>query len=548
MRNISKFLWFAVFLTVAVLGSGLAWRPQEQTREDRTAPIVKSQDASLAKAIPDWVKDVRHLRSIGDAETARQILRQNSSAEVYAGDSGPLTPADRPLMFEESAGKSPDGVLQWQDPDIPIFNFANYEDRPDLAVRLDTSTPDIYAIAERHQENDPYYDDLVLRASADNGRTWGTTKTISHTTNDYRWPRMTQIGSGYLGVVFEDHLNPNLYADIMKVNTANFDDCIIWLLDNDGARNEFRPEIASDIADYPAAPYTYAAYVSTAGKDVRIFLRRSEDGEHTWTSRIEIAHLPDWSSYTSVSLAINGDMLYCAYTSGDDSSAQSHNIEVKTSWDYGNTWSAAATIADTANVERSPRIAAADADHAVCVYQNCTQNATYYAYTQNGGISWVTDIWLADNNAWENWPEVKATIPAGFFYVAYHKNTPDEVYIKRAPYADPNGSSWTSLGNVKANLNVLAENRNSALLAKVHPNGGFSAAVAWAEKVAGSAANYDVRFDAEWLPQYTLNLTKSGAGGGEVRVDGKLIGAGQRKLFQRDRLSSRPSRRRGGFV
>jgi hypothetical protein len=524
MRNSSKFLWFTVFLALTVLGSGLALRPQEQKGEDRTAPIVKSQDASSTQLIPDWVKEVRRLRSVGNAETARQILRQNSPAEVYAGDSGPLTPADRPQVFEESAGKTPDGLLQWQDNDIPVFSSSEIESRPDLAVKLDTSTADIYAVAERHSSSSSTgFDDLVLRASSDNGQTWGATKTISHTANDYRWPRISQIGASHLGVVFEEYAYPQFYANVMKVNAANFDDDSVWRLDSDAARTEFRPAITSDIADYPTAPYTYVAYISQGSSPwntTAIYLKRSEDGEQTWTSRIEISKYSYWCPDMTVALAVKNDVLYCAYTYGDPSSFLGYNVLVKTSYDYGNSWSPGSPIANTPDPERFPRIAAADADHAVCVYQrDGSPGGAYYAYTQDGGASWITDILLATTVEPTSCPEVKATVPSAFFYVSYFDTYTETVHLKRAPYADPNASAWTYRGNAKTTANALPGDQTPALVAKIHPNGGFGGALAWRSGGAGD----DVYFDAEWMPAYSLNLSKSGAGTGKVRVEGKLL-------------------------
>ena len=123
-----------------------------------------------------------------------------------------------------------------------------------MAVRLDTSTSDIYAIAERHSTSSSTgFDDLVLRASPDNGRTWGAIKTISHTTSGVPLAaHLPGIGSEHLGVAFEEYTGSTFYANLMAIGISNFDDINIWRLDSDTSRAEIRPVVASDIADYPA--------------------------------------------------------------------------------------------------------------------------------------------------------------------------------------------------------------------------------------------------------------------------------------------------------
>ena len=320
----------------------------------------------------------------------------------------------------------------------------------------------------------------------------GAIKTISHTTSDYRWPRISQIGSEHLGVAFEEYTGSTFYANLMAIGISNFDDINIWRLDSDTSRAEIRPVVASDIADYPAAPYIYAAYVSL-GKNAEgddntwVYVKRSENGGQTWTSPIYVQFLDLQCPDITIALAIKGDVLYCAYTTGGPYSwAGSYNIQVRTSLDYGNTWSAGASIANTSAEERfpgspPPPTAGPFASTSATVPRaGPTMPTPRTAAPRGSRISCWPLPWSRHPV-----PRSRATDPSAFFYVSYFDTYTETVHLKRAPYADPNASAWTYLGNAKTTANALSGDQTPALVAKIHPNGGFGGALAWRSGARG---------------------------------------------------------------
>jgi hypothetical protein len=516
-------LWtLGIFPAAVVLGLGLVAQSQDNAKIPLTPRVIHSTDILPYEEPPEWLKEVRYYRMIGEAQKGREILREHTPANLRAEETLPLAPLPDVSLASETSGDDGKSRIQWANPDTPIFDFGVREQNPDITARTTVAgAPDLYVVAEKLSGGS--FDDLVIRRSTNHGLTWGPIKTISDTMYALSAPRIVQILPEYLGIVYE----MNGLPVFMKMNATNFDEYTSWYLDNYGGHTYFKPAITSDIVDYPGGPYLYAVWFDyNPGWGVYVYFRRSEDGGATWAayqSLFVIGQLLNAGQDYRLSLSIKNDALYCAISAYRDAN-YSFDVVVRKSLDYGNTWSSSQYIANTGNSEKFASVAAADANHALCVYQRYgLDRDIYYAYTQNGGSSWITDNVLSNTDDDDLGPDVKATVPANEFYVGFQRaGFPAQIRLTKAPFADPNSAAWTSLGNVKNSSNNCPFDKTVAILAKSNPAGGTSASAVWSEWSA--AGDGDVFFDAGWLPQHTLTLTKGGTGNGTVKVNGSSYG------------------------
>jgi hypothetical protein len=509
------------FILLCLLSAGA----QKDEKKPPDEKIVFAEPQIINSELDSRAQKLAYYCRIGDEAGARRLfefmfpraqqsLRKNESGYYVFS----INFNDIPDEFKNDQIR-----LEWLFGDTPVMNSSDHEKRPTLEARAGvTGMPDLYVAAERWLGT-LQAEGIRVRRSPDHGQTWPSTYDATILgAYPLAFPKMTQIGLDYMGIVFTSQRSPTDH-DIYfaRVNCTNFDSITVSALDSRPLHHTL-PAVACNYLDYPLEHVIYVIYYEISGLTSKLILSLSIDNGMTWSFPMQIAEFST-PRKPCCSIDCKDNLVYIAYTYNQGSS---DGIAVMKSTSFGVTWGGYAAIATSSVNESYPVIAVKNWNSVFVIYErqaSSTDRDIYYAYTSNGGTNWMTNNALASSTADERYPTIRAFKPASYpndIQAAYELLPENQIIIRSASYLSP--TIWTSPLNVKDSDRELSADYGLALAQKYDPDGGLGASLAWVE--TDESTNDDVYFDAEWLTTitYTLSLTKAGTGGGHVKVNGTL--------------------------
>ncbi|RKY87788.1 hypothetical protein DRQ11_05320 [candidate division KSB1 bacterium] len=341
------------------------------------------------------------------------------------------------------------------------------------------------------EDADANYLDIYM--STDNGNTWNYYFSIYGGDNDPVNPSIV-VGEGsedWLFIAYE--LGNDLYVYRENLDTGDYD--FILVVSNPvGVKH---PQICVDSPEfsYWYVYITYAFGIIGAKQDYwEVRFQRSTDFGATWSSPITIA-TPAYGHLPRLDIDYGGDNLYIAYD--NEYGPDDHDVYVRRSVDFGNTWDPAVALGYTTDDEYDPRVAATNGGSTVVVaytrfYADSDSDIVLYYSTDNGN-TWNYSFlpWTYDD---EKTVDLVVSQSYGRIHAAFWRAW--DVRYTWASYSDP--SSW------EPTILINEDNWVSGIYTRptitVNPTQTLEeeACIAWTDYRFGIP--YRVYFDAAYIP------------------------------------------------
>ena len=383
----------------------------------------------------------------------------------------------------------------WDTSDRLVAGTANREIGPSLEVRHNSvNDNEIYLACELWQGS-AAQDKILIKWSVNHGNIWipgGVA--FEYANSKLSSPRIAQVTDRHMGVVFGRKLIDSEERDILFWrHPVDFSgDWGYSCPDNSTGTNDGFPVIASDYIDYPSASWVYVAYHRLEDSGHKLLFVRSTDSGITWEEPVILSSSPLSPAYQVASLYYDSieDVLWLAYIY--KYSDTTYRFLVLKSEDYGQTWEYLIHL-PSSNIIDNVSITALG--NKVWVAEN-TGGYTYIVYSEDSGNTWQSARIDGELGIQAYLAQIKTTEGSNYVYCVFTKNFSD-VTLARAPVSSP--GSFTTIGNVKDTSAVLHTSAPLGLLVSRNPSGQYQASVSWTQEFGSS--DYNIYFDAEWLPQ-----------------------------------------------
>ncbi|MFC2161239.1 hypothetical protein ACFLRX_06255 [Acidobacteriota bacterium] len=371
--------------------------------------------------------------------------------------------------------------------------LAIHEKSPSLSTKAGTS--DLYLAAECWNLNMSFVEPKYIRIirSQNDGQDWMASPMITLVPEHGDWtsPRMTQISSEYMGVVFCNGLN-----------SGNHDVGFLWFNSTDlnehdwnfvalSSNDLLKPTIVSDFNDNPDNPRIYVVFYEIVGFKSHLLCSYSDDIGINWSvPQIVDKFSAPTNPYCSIDYV--DDWIFVSYTVKETDG--SDGIVVALSDDYGNSWDYHYTIADSSANEWYPQISAFTKKDVFVGYEyhkSDSDRDIHCKFTSNG-VDW-RNFPLANTGYDERYPSISKF--SNKVYISFVR-FPSEILVRETIYTDP--TRWSSELNIRnGSINQVSNEDPISSVSKLK-NGEVQTALSWCE-VQDLNSNFDIFFDAEWL-------------------------------------------------
>ena len=511
-------LILGILFFASLLGPVLSVHTQEGSEKARKSDteqlrLVFSEPERLGASVQRLVNWLKFYRRTGDIENAEKIASQLFPVESTMGF--PVPPEFATLDFSGVGTTLSDKMadLLYNPTDIGVMTSSENEKAPSIEIEHGGLAPNMFIAAENWYGASPNV--IRIRKSGNHGLTWPSTIFVGGFPSTH--PTIRQTSSSQIGVI------------VASTAVSGQDDIIFWRGPKDlstsfvgtyvEANNLMhdRPSFASDYPSF-SPPYIYVAYSEKSGTSYSVKFTRSTDLGQSWSNPpLTIASFagPSWGIDCATSVAVDpvhGD-IYVAYTYWQGSS---EGIAITRSTNMGLAFPAPTVITTAdAKADLYPRVAARNGV-ASLVWEHAystTDHDIRYSYSDDAGASWNTSLELAGTTAEERFPDIRESDIAGStrIYASYIKNE-YQVVVRWCNTGAP--TTWQSELFVKQGTNTVNDDA-PCIMPKIDTNGNESYSTAWAEL----APDYDICFNANWLPIPTVTVTTSPAGR-QITVDG----------------------------
>jgi|GEM_PF-2359149 len=460
-------------------------------------PIYQQQ---LDPARAEIIEQAKYYRSIGEHEKAAQLFRslRSNLGQISPVDKG-LGKIDQVTVTREDPAEQKKGVsVLWDTTDNAVSTSTNHERSPFLEARYNsTNDSEIYHVCERWAGNTAP-DRIRLTRSMNHGHAWYESFVLDNSTFELSAPQINQVANYYMGVAFVRKYNPADYdIHFWRPKVTDFNEFTYTYPDNSSGTKDVGPQLATDYLDFNDYAYAYIVYFRL-GTSPELRFVRSLDAGQNWEDSESIWLLPNEpthpNSNASIAYETANNTLWIAFTYPY---LGNYRLRVLKSTDYGETWNSV-WHGDFSYQISNVSITAKNSNEVWIAFNIAFLSSdTIVYYTSNGGSSW-TATYLENSPATQShYAKIRYIAGSSYVYCAYWQY-PDQVIVQRAPVSTP--SAWSSLGNVKNTTNFMTDDP-VAILVSQNPSGTYQGSVSWVHQY--SATDYDVYFDAEWLPLAT---------------------------------------------
>jgi hypothetical protein len=527
--KISAFQGRAIFVVLAIAFIA-AITPQTERRaevqkgseidEELLRQPIYEQQLDAAKA--EIIEKAKYYRSIGEHEKAAELFRSLKSnlGQISPVDKG-LEKIDQVTVTREDPAEQKKGVsILWDTTDNPVSTSSNHERYPYLEARYNsTNDSEIYHVCERWSGSTAP-DRIRLTRSMNHGNDWYEAYALDNGTYELTAPQIKQVANYYMGVVFVRKFSSSDYdIHFWRPKVTDFNEYSYTFPDNSSGTKDVGPQMATDYLDFPDGAFVYIAYFRL-GSSPELRFVRSLDAGQTWEDSISLWVLPESeplnaNTCASIAYETTNNTLWIAFTYPY---AGKYRLRVLKSSNFGETWSYV-NYFDSPLPILNLSITAKSSYEAWVVYNvdYVTDRDTYVLYTSDGGSTWATSSIEGTSAQDSNYAKIRYISGSSYVYVGVLVY-PNEVWVDRASISTP--TSWVALGNVKNSTNTLTQDP-VAILVSQNPSGTYQGSVSWVHQY--TSTDYDVYFDAEWLPVATstkmavvptTNFDSSGQQGG----------------------------------
>jgi hypothetical protein len=238
------------------------------------------------------------------------------------------------------------------------------------------------------------------------------------------------VNGNNLHVIWQDHRDGD--AEIYYKRSTNRG--VTWSADTR----------ISSLPDYSGAPSiaVYQSIVHVFWMDSRnantdIYYRRSTDNGLTWEAEVRLTTNPEYSYNPSV--AVSGANVFLFWS---DNTPVDYEIYFKRSTNSGVNWSSSTRL--TVDAFSSNFVSASSSGLNVhCTWQDNRNgnNEIYYKNSNDGGVSWSTDMRLTNDPASSTWPAISVSGLNVNVLWSDQRDGNSEIYFKRSTNG---GSIWSS--------------------------------------------------------------------------------------------------------
>lgn len=278
-------------------------------------------------------------------------------------------------------------------------------------------------------------------------------------------------------------------------------------------------DTAECYAGYPAicrdGMKLYVAWHREEGMDMDMYMRRSDDGGATWSTKDTVTN--DAHIYEYTSLAVEGDVLHLVAAYKEILMTYSSDIYYLRSTDRGKSWEAGVKISEAADRASLPCVRVSDGVVHVAWFDNDpSSRQLYYARSTDGGDSWSAERQLTDAMTFHAMPSLAAD--GLYLHIAYQVYVDGKWQIRLLSSEDY-GESWSD-----ASLVVGEEGGSAVYPALVYADSRLH--LTWVDTRSG---NYDACYaqsldrGAHWSDVEVLGSDPGNATRPVIAVNGEAV-------------------------
>jgi len=511
MRELAKWVIFFLIILAVALVAAVALQTERKNEMQKSSAIdeellrqpIYQQQLDPAKA--EIIEKAKYYRSIGEHEKAAELFRslKGNLSETSPVDKEPMKIERATVTKEESPNPEKGISVLWESPDRSVSNTSNHERYPYLEARYNSSNhSEIYHVCERWSGSTAP-DKIRLTRSMNHGRDWYEAWALD-TEYELSNPQIKQVADHYMGVVFVRKFS-NMDYDIhfWRPKVTDFNEYIYSQPENSTGTKDLGPQLATDYLDFGDYSYVYIVYFRL-GSSPQLRFVRSLDAGKTWEDPKTLWYLDsepvNANTCASISYETTDNTLWIAFT---HPYGRYYRLRVLKSTDYGETWNSVSYIDYNFRINNIS-ITAKNANEAWIAISvtDLFQKDTYVLYTSDGGSKWSLSV-IENSYYYDSYyAKIDYISGSGYVYLVVLGDNwwegKHEVLVYRAPIVTP--TSWSFLANIKSSATSLVFDPPAILISK-NPSGIYQASVSWVEQYTSN--DYDVYFDAEWLPVST---------------------------------------------
>ena len=492
-------VWIGVFVFALLFVLVQPGVVQEKQTRDVQKKTITAEKQVVDPAVAKVVEDIKFYRSTGDNAKAAELLKSISKNTVAAptsesGDSKPDNYTVTPISGDQKNNK---GGELWNTTDVPVSTSSAIELFPSMDVRSNSANDtEMYNVLESWNGNTAPLR-LKLSRSMNHGQNWNEAWLLQNGSYELTSPTVKQVDDDHIGVVFTRKFSSGDYdVHFWRAKVTDFSENLYGYPDNSGGTVDRYPAMTSDYPYWGSPGWVYIAYYRMAGTSSQLRFVKSTDGGVTFEDSSPLATFTSQPTAPWCSIFFKNDVLWLAYTYTNSSGKSS--VALIKSTDWGDTWSSPVVMwSDSSLPAYYPSVAAADANKAWVAYNVNwgTDWDTYYAYTTNGGSTWGSSS-LDGSSAQDTAYPKLGYMGGSNVYITYYLWNGYQVILQKTATTAP--TSWSSQLDIKNRGTSLVS--QPAILVSQNPSGTYQGSVSWADVFNPSPADYDVWFNAEWLP------------------------------------------------
>ncbi len=227
--------------------------------------------------------------------------------------------------------------------------------------------------------------DIYIRTSADGGVTWSTERRLNtdNVSNAQQEPS-AGVSADRIVVAWTDPRNGDL--DIYYRRSTNGG--ATWSINTRVETAEPLRQELPQVARTGSGRVIVATGEPSASDGYDAFVRTSDDGGATWSSRTRLNADAGAAYQAQLSLGASGDRVLAAWYDNRNG----YDIYHRTSADGGATWSAEVRLTNHAADQGSPSVGVSGDQLVMAWYDKRDGNAAiYYRASENGGADWSAD-------------------------------------------------------------------------------------------------------------------------------------------------------------